>query len=357
MPPARRRTFIPEPSRAGRYDTQAAYKFPCENPRQAFSQSAHDRAGDGGRTGHGWGARPARQCPASQARGAQAPSLTNSPSVRFSSARSCTTSSGWTARRMALGAPDQPRRHHRARPSPVRHVPERGRAAGHAEHRRQHRQHPRRVHASAAGAVNQWDVAGKCDGLTADPMTGKVIATINEDANSSLDTITVATGRLQHYRYSEPLPHNGGTDAISIYHGQILISASAPGHDRSGRAAADLPGHLRDHAAPEDRDRPGPPALLRRGPGEGRQRPGRGKLVRLALTDPDSNSRPVVVAAVRGRLHADLSGRQGADLRTSRTGGRASLDVLSLSNSVDDTAWADRSSRGLVHDRPDHRHG
>jgi hypothetical protein len=34
--------------------------------------------------------------------------------------------------------------------------------------------------------VAQWDVAGKCDGLTADPQTGEVIATVNEDANSSL---------------------------------------------------------------------------------------------------------------------------------------------------------------------------
>jgi hypothetical protein len=77
--------------------------------------------------------------------------------------------------------------------------------------------------------IRQWDVAGHCDGLTADPVLGNVIATINEDANSSIFTITAAIGSLTHYRYNEPLPHKGGTDAISIYQGHILISASAPG--------------------------------------------------------------------------------------------------------------------------------
>ena len=35
--------------------------------------------------------------------------------------------------------------------------------------------------------------------------------------------------QVRHYHYSRPLPHHGGTDAISIYRGQVLISASAPG--------------------------------------------------------------------------------------------------------------------------------
>ena len=37
--------------------------------------------------------------------------------------------------------------------------------------------------------VRQWDIKGKCDGLTADPDLGVLIATVNEDANSSLYTI------------------------------------------------------------------------------------------------------------------------------------------------------------------------
>ncbi len=80
--------------------------------------------------------------------------------------------------------------------------------------------------------VAQWDVQGKTDGVTADPQSGDVIATVNEDANSSLYTIdptAPAGSQVTHYDYNEPLPHFGGTDAISIYRGQILISASAPG--------------------------------------------------------------------------------------------------------------------------------
>jgi hypothetical protein len=78
--------------------------------------------------------------------------------------------------------------------------------------------------------IRQWDLRGKCDGLTANPATGQVIATIDEDANSSLDSIDSWTGQVTHYQYSkQPLPHHGGTDAISFYDGQMLISASAPG--------------------------------------------------------------------------------------------------------------------------------
>ena len=80
--------------------------------------------------------------------------------------------------------------------------------------------------------VGQWDVTGKTDGVTADPALGGVIATVNEDANSALYTIrpfvTSAAKVVTRYAYSEPLPHGGGTDAISIFNKQILISASAP---------------------------------------------------------------------------------------------------------------------------------
>jgi hypothetical protein len=87
--------------------------------------------------------------------------------------------------------------------------------------------------------VDQWDVQGKTDGVTADPKTGEVIATVNEDASSSLYTIdptAPAGAQVTHYGYNEPLPHFGGTDAISIYLGQILISASAPGATGGGRS-------------------------------------------------------------------------------------------------------------------------
>ena len=61
----------------------------------------------------------------------------------------------------------------------------------------------------AGRELHQWDIKGKCDGLTADPAAGVVIATVNEDANSSLYTIapsSPASSAVQHYNYNEPLP-------------------------------------------------------------------------------------------------------------------------------------------------------
>ena len=139
----------------------------------------------------------------------------------------------------------------------------------------------------------QWDIAGKADGVTADPDTGTVIATVNEDANSSLYAITPGWGGgVQHYAYNEPLPHNGGTDAISVMDGRLYISASAPGTtcplpapqptfpavytvalDRSDSIATVTPLFY-------DED---PATVANVGTPES------GQTVRLALTDPDSN--------------------------------------------------------------------
>jgi len=81
----------------------------------------------------------------------------------------------------------------------------------------------------------QWNVIGKTDGVTVDPGLG-VLATVNEDANSALYLIrpwAPASDAVTRFTYNETLPHLGGTDAISIYDGRILISASAPGTNGS----------------------------------------------------------------------------------------------------------------------------
>ena len=192
----------------------------------------------------------------------------------------------------------------------------------------------------AGRPVRQWDVRGKCDGLTADPAIGKVLATINEDAHSSLDAITVATGKVEDYRYSVPLPHKGGTDAISIYRGEILISASAPG--TTGKAAPQpsypaiyvttlhpTTGVAQVRALYYDE------ALAKAADG-----PHAGKLVRLGLTDPDSNE---VVPAASPRFAGDFMLTSQGDkeqIFDHPTGSRVNLQVLRLSDSVDDTAWA-----------------
>jgi len=89
--------------------------------------------------------------------------------------------------------------------------------------------------------ANTWALTGKVDGLGADPSNHRVIATVNEDSNSSLYTITPSAppaGQVTHYLYSPnpspssgsgPLLTGGGTDAVTVLpNGTILIAASNP---------------------------------------------------------------------------------------------------------------------------------
>ena len=50
--------------------------------------------------------------------------------------------------------------------------------------------------------LNSWKLEGRCDGMTADPQHERIIATVNEDANTSLYVIKPdadAGGQLTHY--------------------------------------------------------------------------------------------------------------------------------------------------------------
>ncbi len=194
-------------------------------------------------------------------------------------------------------------------------------------------------------ALGQWDVQGKVDGLTADPAIGGLIATVNEDANSSLYTITPGAHgavNVQHYTYNEPLPHNGGTDAISVLGDQILISASAPGTtgtlsppqptfpavysvtlDSASSVATVSPLFYDEDTA----------TVANVGAQEGQK-------MTLALTDPDSSE---VVPKSAPRFARDFMLDSQGDqqqIYVERGNPSKSLSVLSLSQSVDDTAWA-----------------
>ncbi len=189
--------------------------------------------------------------------------------------------------------------------------------------------------------IHQWDLRGKCDGLTASNSTG-VVATVNEDANSSLYTIDPWTGQVVHYSYNKnPLPHNGGTDAISFYHGLMLISASAPG---TSGAAAPNPAYPAVYLVTLDRaNRVAYVHALFYGEATATAAngPHAGKTVKLALTDPDSNE---VVPWVAPRFRGDFMLTSQGDLEQIYVSGAGTryqhLSVLSLSQSVDDTAWA-----------------
>ena len=190
--------------------------------------------------------------------------------------------------------------------------------------------------------LRQWDILGKCDGLTADPATRRIIATVNEDAHSSVYTIAPlapAGAQVQHYRYSVPLPSKGGTDAISVYHGQVLISASAPS---TTGAAAPQPGYP---AVYRVRFEPAIDVAVVQPLFSGEARAtlanvGRhGRVAPLALTDPDSSS---VVPGWARRFAGDfmLTSQGDKEQVFSQPGRSAGLQVLRLSQSVDDTSWA-----------------
>ncbi|HET9124685.1 MAG TPA: hypothetical protein VFN65_07360 [Solirubrobacteraceae bacterium] len=197
----------------------------------------------------------------------------------------------------------------------------------------------------AGRRLAQWDIAGHCDGLTADPRMHWIIATVNEDAHSSL-TVIGTRGGLRHYRYARRLPSRGGTDAISIDRGSVLISASAPGTSGAAAPRPSYPAVYRAtfHARTRTVSLRGlfgeeaPARIANAGPRQG-------SAVHLALTDPDSNA---VVPAWAHRFAGDfMLDSQGDEEQIFRSpaGG---LSVLKLSASVNDTAWPS-AARGTLY--------
>ena len=199
--------------------------------------------------------------------------------------------------------------------------------------------------------VAQWDVQGKTDGVTADPQAGDVIATVNEDANSSLYTIdptAPAGAQVTHYNYNEPLPHFGGTDAISIYRGQILISASAPGTTGAAAPQKTYPAVYSAVLDAADNTATVTPlffdedsaTVVNTGSSYG-------QTTTLGLTDPDSNEVVPPGARFGGDFMLTSQGDQEQIYVRNAGTRRQSLSVLSLSQSVDDTAWPTSSGGAL----------
>jgi hypothetical protein len=187
----------------------------------------------------------------------------------------------------------------------------------------------------AGSVVKQWDVTGKIDGMGADPATGQVIATVNEDANSSL--YAASGGTITHYTYTPAsLPHLGGTDAIAVYNGKVLISASAPG--TSGKAPASAAAVFTVTLNAGAKTAAVAPFFADNATATGVNAPNAGKKVTLALTDPDSNG---VVPSSSPEFAGDfMLNSQGDEELIFSAAGAQNLQVLKISNSVDDTAWA-----------------
>ncbi|HEX6449158.1 MAG TPA: hypothetical protein VF060_06835 [Trebonia sp.] len=197
--------------------------------------------------------------------------------------------------------------------------------------------------------VWQWDVKGKVDGLGADPLAGKVIATANEDANSSLYAISPWSRQAVHYSYNEQLPHKGGTDSVVAYHGQLYISASAPGTTGAAAPRPSYPAVYRVALDPFTKIAHVSPVFYDESSATALNGPHAGHAVQLGLTDPDSSE---VVPFSWPRKYAGdfmLDSQGDEELIFDRPGpGGPHLSVLSLSNSVDDTAWA-TSAHGTLY--------
>lgn len=191
--------------------------------------------------------------------------------------------------------------------------------------------------------AGSWEISGHVDGFTADPANHRVIATANEDANSSLYTITPygpAADQFHHYTYS-PDPSTltgGGTDAISIVADKILISASNPQTSTgpavfqvsipAGGTIATLTPYFED-------DSPAIDAIT-------------GNPVTLNLTDPDSNAVvPRNASMFGGDFVLDSQGDSELIFAADNGSSAPSLTVLNLNAGpgstapqVDDVRWA-----------------
>ena len=190
-----------------------------------------------------------------------------------------------------------------------------------------------------------WQLTGKVDGMTADRGRHRIVATVNEDGNSSLYTIALDEdhSRVTHYAYaSNPLPHGGGTDSIAVVGGQLIVTASAPAADAngttysrpalyrvtlSGSTASTTP-IFADNAAATD-------AVT-------------GKQTTLNLSDPDSSLvMPRVSPRFAGDLLLDSQGDSQLVFLAHPDTARQSATVLNLPTQVDDTAVV-TSRRGTL---------
>jgi hypothetical protein len=107
---------------------------------------------------------------------------------------------------------------------------------------------------------------------------------------------------VRHYTYSAPLPSKGGTDAISVFHGMVLISASAPGTTGAAAPQPSYPAVYQVTFHPRHLIARIRPVFY----GEARATvaySGASGQVRLALTDPDSNE---VVPSDAARFAGDF---------------------------------------------------
>ncbi|MEZ0066375.1 hypothetical protein ABIA32_002385 [Streptacidiphilus sp. MAP12-20] len=197
----------------------------------------------------------------------------------------------------------------------------------------------------AGQQLASWSVTGKVDGMGADADGNRVIATVNEDGNSSLYTVTpsaAASAQLQHFAF-QGMTHGGGTDSVLVTGGKIYLTGSAPAADADGKTYSKpalytavltpaaggtgtvaLTPVLSDNAVAKD-------AVT-------------GKSTKLNLSDPDSSEH---VPAAAPRFGGDLLLDSQGDKQLIFQNGAQTPTVLNLNTQVDDTTFATGSTGTL----------
>jgi hypothetical protein len=192
--------------------------------------------------------------------------------------------------------------------------------------------------------IGQWDVTGKIDGLTADPELHGIIATVNEDANSALNLVRpdAPSKVVTTFKYNKPLPHFGGTDAISVFGNQILISASAPGTTNGATLPKPYPAVYSVTLDPSTLVATVTSVFSDEASATvaNVNSSSFGQTTTVGLTDPDSNT---VVPFFAPRFGGSFELTSQGDLEQIYVNDPGSshqqLAVLRLTQSVDDTAW------------------
>ena len=191
-----------------------------------------------------------------------------------------------------------------------------------------------------------WAVVGKVDGMGADSAHQRVLASVNEDGNSSLYSVSpgaASAKQVQHFGY-QGLTHGGGTDSVLVSDGKIYITASAPAADPDGKTyskAALYTATLTPGAAGRDGIVALTPVLEDNATAADLVT---GKSTKLNLSDPDSSEKvPAAVPGIGGDFLLDSQG----DKQLVFLHGGATPKVLNLSTQVDDTTFATNRSGTL----------
>lgn len=190
---------------------------------------------------------------------------------------------------------------------------------------------------SSGSKIKQWDVPGHFDGMAAQLTAGRIVVTTNEDGNARLFTISPSNSKP--LQYSLPaLPHNGGLDAVSFWHGLLLITASAPGTTGKAAPQASYPA-VYEVTLNSSTHKASVRGLFGDEANANGANSGKTGTTRLALTDPDSNQVVPSYAPRFGGQFMLTSQGDGLQIFVGDTSGRH-LSALKLSQAgTDDTAW------------------